>query len=196
MKLHDDVGVAFVGFLLLNDELPHSSTTSWLLERKSREVWSLEVHKVRIIKFVWLEGFRFSNNICCHLFSAPWRFLINLVELTFKMIGITISKSPPLIFRWQWHIMMACLMQVIWHMQGFWNEFWKTKNKINKGHIGGPWLVFNNLATYHPKKNTNGCTTRKHLCRILGTVKKYLYFTFSLPFLYQCIHVTKDFYYL
>jgi hypothetical protein len=38
MELHDDVGVVFVGFLLLNDELPHSSTTSWLLERKSKEV--------------------------------------------------------------------------------------------------------------------------------------------------------------
>jgi len=38
MELHDDVGVALVRFLLLNDELPHSSTTSWLLERKSREV--------------------------------------------------------------------------------------------------------------------------------------------------------------
>jgi hypothetical protein len=27
MELHGDVWVAFVGFLLLNDELPHSSTT-------------------------------------------------------------------------------------------------------------------------------------------------------------------------
>jgi hypothetical protein len=38
MKLYDDVGVTFVGFFLLNDELPHSSTTSWLLEKKSKEV--------------------------------------------------------------------------------------------------------------------------------------------------------------
>jgi hypothetical protein len=38
MKLHDDVEVAFVVFLLLNDELPHSPTTNWLLERKSKEV--------------------------------------------------------------------------------------------------------------------------------------------------------------
>jgi hypothetical protein len=38
MKLHDDVGVAFVVFLLLNDELPHLPTINWLLERKSREV--------------------------------------------------------------------------------------------------------------------------------------------------------------
>jgi hypothetical protein len=36
MVLHDDVEVAFVGFLLLNDELPHSSITNWLLEKKSR----------------------------------------------------------------------------------------------------------------------------------------------------------------
>jgi hypothetical protein len=38
MELYDDVGVAFVGFLLLNDELLHSSITGWLLERKSRKV--------------------------------------------------------------------------------------------------------------------------------------------------------------
>jgi hypothetical protein len=38
MKLQNDVEVAFVRFLLLNDELPHSSTTSWLLERKLREI--------------------------------------------------------------------------------------------------------------------------------------------------------------
>jgi hypothetical protein len=38
MKLYDDVEVTFVGFLLLNDELPHSSTTGWLLDKKSREV--------------------------------------------------------------------------------------------------------------------------------------------------------------
>jgi hypothetical protein len=38
MELHDDVGVEFVGSLLLNDELPQSSTTSWLLERKSKKV--------------------------------------------------------------------------------------------------------------------------------------------------------------
>jgi hypothetical protein len=38
MELHDDVGVTCVGILLLNDEIPHSSTNSWLLERKSKEV--------------------------------------------------------------------------------------------------------------------------------------------------------------
>jgi hypothetical protein len=31
MKLHDDVGVTFVVFLLLNDELPPSPTINWLL---------------------------------------------------------------------------------------------------------------------------------------------------------------------
>jgi hypothetical protein len=41
MKLYDDVPVALVGFLMLNDELPHSSTTTWLLERKSRNVATL-----------------------------------------------------------------------------------------------------------------------------------------------------------
>jgi hypothetical protein len=55
MELHNDVGVTFVRFLLLNDELPHSSTTNWLLEKKSKEVSSLEVHNVKIVKFVWLE---------------------------------------------------------------------------------------------------------------------------------------------
>jgi hypothetical protein len=74
MKLHDDVGVTFMRFLLLNDEVPHSSTTIWFLERKSKQVWSLEVHRDRIIKFVWLEGFRFSNNICCNFLSTPWKF--------------------------------------------------------------------------------------------------------------------------
>jgi hypothetical protein len=49
MELHDDVKVTIVGFLLLNDELPHSSTTTWLLER--------EVHRVKIIMFVWLKEF-------------------------------------------------------------------------------------------------------------------------------------------
>jgi hypothetical protein len=38
MEQHDDVGVTFVGVLLLIDEIPHSSTNSWLLERKSKEV--------------------------------------------------------------------------------------------------------------------------------------------------------------
>jgi hypothetical protein len=27
--------------------------------------------------------------------SAPWKFIVNLVELAFKMLGIIISKSPP-----------------------------------------------------------------------------------------------------
>ncbi len=98
MKLHNDVGVAFAGFLLLNDELPHSSTTNWLLERKSRKVWSLEGHKARITKFFWLEGFRFRNNICCNILSTLWKFIVNLVELAFKMLGILISKSPPFVF--------------------------------------------------------------------------------------------------
>jgi hypothetical protein len=59
-----------VGFLLLKDELVHSSTTSWLLERKSKEVQSLEVHKTKITKFVWLEGFGFTNNTYCNFLSA------------------------------------------------------------------------------------------------------------------------------
>jgi hypothetical protein len=50
------------------------------------------------MKFVWLEGFKFSNNICCNLHFAPWKFPINLVELAFKMLRITISKSPSLLF--------------------------------------------------------------------------------------------------
>jgi hypothetical protein len=35
---YNDVGVVIVGFLLLNDELSHSSTTSLLCERKLKEV--------------------------------------------------------------------------------------------------------------------------------------------------------------
>ncbi len=68
VRNHVICGVTFVGILLLKDELPHSLTISWFFERKSREVWSLEVHRTRITRFAWLEGFRFRNHTCCNIY--------------------------------------------------------------------------------------------------------------------------------
>jgi hypothetical protein len=66
--------VAYVGIMLLKDELPHSLTISWLLERKSREVWSLKVHRTKITRFAWLEGFRFRNHTCYNILSISKNF--------------------------------------------------------------------------------------------------------------------------
>jgi len=74
MRNHVICGVASVGIPLLKDELPHSSTISWLLDRKLREIWSLEVHRTRITRFAWLEGFRFRNHTCCNIPSVSENF--------------------------------------------------------------------------------------------------------------------------
>jgi hypothetical protein len=98
VKLHNDVGVALVGFLLLYDELHTHQQPVGSLKGNQERYDPLRFHRARIIKFVWLEGFRFSNNNCCNFLSALWKFPIKLVELAFKMLLITISKSPPLLF--------------------------------------------------------------------------------------------------
>jgi hypothetical protein len=73
-KNHVIYGVAYVGILLLKDDLPHSLTINWVLERKSREVWSLEVHRTRITRFAWLEWLRFRNHTCCNILFVSENF--------------------------------------------------------------------------------------------------------------------------
>jgi len=73
VRNHVICGVAFVGISLLKDELPHSLKINWFFERKSWEAWSLEVHRTRITRFAWLEGYRFGNHKCCNI---PFSFEI------------------------------------------------------------------------------------------------------------------------
>ncbi len=87
-----------MGILLLKDELSHSFTISWLFERKSREVWSLGVHRTKITKFAWLIGFRFRNNTYCHLLSALWKFQQILLSLYSQCWRFPHQKSSPLLF--------------------------------------------------------------------------------------------------
>ncbi len=87
----NDVGVAFVGILLLKDDLPHSLIINWLLEKKSIEILSLEVHRIIITRFAWLERFRFKNHTCCNLLcvfenfsKSYWVYIHNVKDFFTK----------------------------------------------------------------------------------------------------------------
>jgi hypothetical protein len=78
VRNHVIYGVAYVGISLWRDELPHSLTISWLLEKKSREIWSLEVHRTRITKFAWLEGFKFRKFVYENFRKSYWVCIQNV----------------------------------------------------------------------------------------------------------------------
>lgn len=76
------------GVLILNDELPHSSTTIWFLERKSREVWSFEVHSVKIVKKIGLKDLWFRVlffSIFSHM--KKWCGIIMLEQSTISKVN-------------------------------------------------------------------------------------------------------------
>jgi hypothetical protein len=129
------------GVLLLNDELPHSLTTSWLCERKSRNVWSFEVFVFELWSFSSRRIFSlrqtFATTSLCSLeiFSKTWWIYIESIKECH-------DKITPLSFWWHYY-MAPCGFDDKDHHEWFeWGlgcwvnlELWVEKNWILKSKM-------------------------------------------------------------